>query len=96
MKRSRTSPPAAMAGVSPALYAQASPRLEADYVALINGTATEDPGRVVARITAAAEVLGHLAQLGALTAAGAHEDDTAGTDAVLAAARAGMARENKS
>lgn len=94
MKRSRIPLNAAAGGVSPAVFAQAKERLEADYVALVMGTSSEDPRFLVARIAAAGEVLDHLVQLGTLAASGA-PDDAGTNDAVLAAARAGMARENK-
>lgn len=95
MKRARTTLPAIAAGLSPAIHAVAKARLEQDYAALITGTATEDPRAMATRIAAAGDVLAHLAQLAALAAPAAAEEP-AHNDAVLAAARADMAHENKS
>lgn len=93
MKRSRTRPTSPAGGLTPAIHAAAWARLEQDYAALVTGTATEDPRTIVTRIAAAGEVLAHLAQLAALAGIQA-ADEPARVDAVLAAARAGMARED--
>ena len=95
MKRSRTSLPAITGGLSPAIHAVAKARLEQDYAALVTGTTTEDPRLLAARIAAAGELLAHLAQLATLAAPEA-ADEPAHNDAVLVAARADMALENKS
>ena len=95
MKRGRTSMPAVTGGLSPAVHAVAKARLEQDYAALVTGTSTEDPRLLAARIAAAGELLAHLAQLAALATPEATDEST-NSDAVLAAARAGMAHENKS
>lgn len=95
MKRSRTSLPTITGILSPAIHAIAQARLEQDYTALITGTATEEPRLIAARIAAAGELLAHLAQLAALAAPEAAED-APNNDAVLAAARAGMAHETAS
>jgi len=95
MKRGRTAMPAITGGISPAIHAIAKARLEQDYVALLTGTATEEPRTLGARMATASEILAHMAQLAALAAHGP-DDAQAPNDAVLAAARAGMADENKS
>jgi hypothetical protein len=94
MKRGRTSTPTIAGRLSPAVHAAAKARLEQDYAALVNGTATEDLRVIAARVAAASELLAHLAQLAALAGTDA-ADETANSDAVLAAARAGMADETK-
>lgn len=98
MKRGRKPAPAPAPGrVPPELYALAKARLEGDYLAVVTGTSPEDLRALSLRIAAAGELLGHLAQLGALaTPAEAAPDDAARTQDVLAEARADMARENKS
>jgi hypothetical protein len=95
MKRGHTPMPRLAGILSPAIYAVAKARLEQDYAALITGPATEDPRLLAARIGAAGELLAHLAQLAALAAPEAAEDSP-NNDAVLAAARAGMAHETTS
>lgn len=92
MKRGRTPMPRITGILSPAVYAMAQARLEQDYAALVTGTATEDPRLLAARVAAAGELLAHLAQLAALAGPEA-SDEPANNDAVLAAARAGMADE---
>lgn len=92
MKRGRTPMPRITGILSPAVYAMAQARLEQDYAALVTGTATEDPRLLAARIAAAGELLAHLAQLATLAGTEAG-DEPANNDAVLAAARAGMADE---
>lgn len=92
MKRARTPMPRITGILSPAIYAIAQARLEQDYAALLTGTATEDPRLIAARVAAAGELLAHLVQLAALAAPEAAEDGP-NNDAVLAAARAGMADE---
>lgn len=92
MKRSRTPMPRIAGILSPAVHAIAQTRLEQDYTALVTGTATEDPRLIATRIATAGELLAHLAQLAALAGTQA-ADEPATNDAVLAAARAGMADE---
>ena len=92
MKRSRTPMPRITGILSPVIYAIAQARLEQDYAALLTGTATEDPRLIAARVAAAGELLAHLAQLAALARTDSGDEPT-NNDAVLAAARAGMADE---
>ena len=92
MKRGRTPMPRITGILSPAIHAIAQARLEQDYAALVTGATTEDHRLIAARVAAAGELLAHLAQLAALAGPDAG-DEPASNDAVLAAARAGMADE---
>jgi hypothetical protein len=96
MKRGRrtAAPPQPAGGLPKQLCALAKERLEQEYLGFVSGTSTEDPRQFVARSAAAREALEHLAQLRALNADPAAAEQEPSTDEVLAAARAGMARED--
>lgn len=92
MKRPRK--PGAKAPLLPAeLRERAARKLRASYEAFITGTAEEEPKQFVTRSAAAREALEHLAQLQEVAG---EADAEPSEEAVLAEARAQIARENKS
>ena len=92
MKRPRkaTRPPGAL---SPQVAAAAFARLQSDYLAILDGSADEDPKRIVGRAAAAGAVLDQIRQLADLAAGGVEAEET--MEQVLAKAREEMEDENK-
>jgi hypothetical protein len=95
MKRGRKPATPAPGGIPKALAEFAEEKLRGDYLAFVAGTTTEDPKQFLARIAAAREALDHLAQLRALAGDEQPDDPASDTDAVIEAARAGMASEDQ-
>lgn len=91
MKRPRKPGPKAPL-LPPELRERAARKLQASYDAFISGTAEEEPKQFLTRSAAAREALEHLAQLQEVAGEAEAEPSEA---AVLAEARAQLARETK-
>jgi hypothetical protein len=98
-RKGRRKPAAESATIPNETLGAALPRVAEDYAQLIahppQGDPSPDPKAVIAHYAAADAVLSHLMQLTSLAAATGSATEDAGSDALLAAARAGLAAEKE-
>ncbi len=91
MKRPRkTARPRAL---SPEIVARAIELLQAEYIAILDGSAGDDPKRIALRVAAAGELLQQITLLAELSEGGA--DPAQAMEELLVRTRAHMADENK-